>query len=106
MLTPVMVTSRPCEKLSRQVRKLMPEVEVASNTKTSLMGRDVVLVHGGEMGWDEALEQICRQSPGRLFVISPQLPRVEALKLEWVADHVVVGDETFEYEVHELGLSA
>ena len=106
MRTPVLVASTRCERLSHEVEKMLSEAEVASSEKVNLMGRDVVLVHSGELGWEEALELICRQSPGRLFVVAPELPRVEALKLEWVADQVVVGNEIFEYEVHELGLSA
>lgn len=107
LLTPVIVASDRCKRLSRWVKGLLPNSEVvATDELDRLMGRDVVLLHSGESGWDEALEVVCQQSPGRLFVIAPELPRVEALKLEWVADHSVVGKEIFEYEVHELGLSA
>ena len=104
LLKPVIVSSRLCKLLAEKVKTLLPTAEVA--ILPNLMGRDVVLIHAGQMGWEEALEIVCQQSPGRLFVIAPQLPRSEALKLEWIADSVVVGDETFEYEVHELGLSA
>ena len=106
LLSPVIVGSTRCKPLSEEISKLLPAAEVAKGHKTNLMGRDVILVHAGEMGWEEALEQICQQSPGKLYVVAPELPRTEALKLEWVADQVIVGDETFEYEVHELGLSA
>lgn len=106
LLSPVIVASHRCLELSDQVSQLVPEAEVARGPSLNLMGRDVVLIHSGEMGWEEALELVCQQSPGRLYVISPELPRSEALKLEWVADRVVVGEETFQYEVHELGLSA
>lgn len=106
LLKPVIVSSRLCKLLAEKVKRLLPAAEVAVLPKANLMGRDVVLIHAGQMGWEEALETVCQQSPGRLFVIAPQLPRSEALKLEWIADSVVVGDETFEYEVHELGLSA
>ena len=106
LLSPVIVASRRCLDLSESVNRLLPEAEVAEGPSLNLMGRDVVLIHSGEMGWEEALELVCQQSPGRLYVISPELPRSEALKLEWVADRVVVGEETFQYEVHELGLSA
>jgi hypothetical protein len=106
LLSPIVVGSNRCSKLSKEVASLLPTAEIAENRKSNLMGRDVVLVHSGEMGWEEALEHICQQSPGKLYVVAPELPRAEALKLEWVADHVIVGEETFTYEVHELGLSA
>lgn len=106
LLSPVIVASKRCKKLSSHLKKLLPKAEIGGAAGPNLMGRDVVLVHAGEMGWDEALELVCQQSPGRLFVVAPELPRAEALRLEWVADKVVIGEETFEYEVHELGLSA
>ena len=106
LLKPVIIASNRCEHLSLQVQKIIPKAEVGSISGPNLMGRDVVLMHAGERGWEEALELVCRQCPSKLFVIAPELPRAEALKLEWVADKVVVGEETFEYEVHELGLSA
>jgi hypothetical protein len=106
MLSPILVTSTRCETLSKMVQRLLPQAKVATRGEANLMGADVVLIHSGEMGWEEALEFICQQCPSRLFVIAPELPRYEALKLEWVADHVVVGEEMYEYEVHELGLSA
>lgn len=106
LLSPVIVSSERCAQLSRHIHKLVPKAEVGGLSGPDLMGRDVILVHSGEQGWDEALEFVCQQSPGRLFVIAPELPRAEALRLEWVADKAVVGEETFEYEVHELGLSA
>jgi hypothetical protein len=106
LLSPVIVASQRCKKWSSHIKNLLPKAEVGGTAGPSLMGRDVVLIHAGEMGWDEALELVCQQSPGRLFVVAPELPRAEALRLEWVADKVMVGEETFEYEVHELGLSA
>ena len=106
LLSPVIVSSTRCKGLANKVHKLLPQADVGCVGGPSLMGRDVVLIHAGEMGWDEALEMVCQQSPGRLFVVAPELPRTEALRLEWVADAVVVGEETFQYEVHELGLSA
>ena len=105
LLSPVIVSSRQCKGLAKEVHDLLPQADLGSVGGPSLMGRDVVLVHAGEMGWD-ALELVCQQSPGRLFVVAPELPRAEALRLEWVADGVMVGEETFQYEVHELGLSA
>ena len=54
----------------------------------------------------ELLEDVCQQSPGRLFVVAPECPRAESVKLEWIADMVLVGHETFSYEVPELELSA
>lgn len=106
LLSPVLIASDRCQELARSVEGLLPEAEVAQGKLPNLMGRDVVLIHSGEMGWEEAIELVCQQSPGRFYVISPELPRTEAIKLEWVADRVVVGEETFQYEVHELGLSA
>ncbi len=106
MRTPILVASPSCQALSKKVSKLVPNAEFHDPAKTSLMGRDVILIHSGEMGWEEALEFVCNESPGRLFVVAPELPRHEALKLEWIADRVMVGRETFQYEVHELGLSA
>ncbi|MFA5505749.1 MAG: hypothetical protein WC314_18815 [Vulcanimicrobiota bacterium] len=106
LLSPIIVASDSCERLAEKVRQLIPQADVGSAGDSGLMGRDVVLIHQGEMGWDDALELVCQQSPGRLFVLAPELPRTEALRLEWVADGVVVGEETFQYEVHELGLSA
>lgn len=106
MRNPVLVTSSRCPQLGKHIESLLPGVEKAQAGLTNFMGRDVVLVHRGEDGWEDALELICQHCPGRLFVIAPELPRAEALKLEWVADFVVVGRETYEYEVHELGLSA
>lgn len=103
---PAIVSSSLCRPLSKAVRNFLPGAEMAQISQTNLMGRDVVLVHAGQTGWEEAIETVCQQSPGRLFVIAPQLPRAEALKLEWVADQVVVGEETYQYEVHPLGLSA
>lgn len=106
LLKPIIVASTTCSNLAGAVHRLMPQAEIATDREAKLMGRDVILVHAGDRGWDEALELVCRQCPGRLFVVAPQLPRAEALKLEWVADKVVVGEETYQYEVHELGLSA
>ena len=106
LLSPIIVSSNRCSGLSGKVRSIVPNAELGNVAASNLMGRDVILIHAGEMGWDEALERVCQQSPGRLFVVAPELPRAEALKLEWVADTVIVGEETFQYEVHELGLSA
>ena len=106
LLRPIIVASTACAPLAQALHRLLPQAEIAVNREAKLMGRDVILVHAGDRGWEEALELVCRQCPGRLFVVAPQLPRSEALKLEWVADKVVVGEETYQYEVHELGLSA
>ena len=106
LLKPIIVASTVCRPVTEHIRRILPQAEVAQDQTARLMGRDVILVHAGERGWDEALGTVCQQCPGRLIVIAPQLPRAEALKLEWVADTVLVGEETFEYEVHELGLSA
>jgi hypothetical protein len=106
LLSPVILASNRCKRLSSHVQGLIPKAVIGSRKGPSLMGRDVILIHAGEVGWDEALELVCQQSPSRLFVVAPELPRAEALRLEWVADKVMVGEETFEYEVHELGLSA
>lgn len=106
LLSPIIVASSRCRPLTEKILDMVPEAKIANSDQTGLTGRDVVLIHAGESGWEETLELICQQSPGRLYVVAPQLPRVEALKLTWVADKVVVGEEIFEYEVHELGLSA
>ena len=90
LLSPVIVSSRRCQGLAKKVHDLLPQADLGSVGGPSLMGRDVVLIHAGEMGWDEALELVCQQSPGRLFVVAPELPRAEALRLEWVADGVMV----------------
>lgn len=92
--------------MGESLRTLIPKAALRRPGQTNLMGRDVLLLHSGEKGWAELLEDICQQSPGRLFVIAPECPRAESLKLEWVADMVMVAHETHSYEVHELGLSA
>lgn len=106
LLKPAIVCSKELRPLANVLPNFLKTAEMVDPHTSSLMGRDVVLVHAGEKGWEEALELICSQSPSRLFVVAPELPRVEALKLEWVADKVFVGEETYDYEVHELGLSA
>ncbi len=70
------------------------------------MGRDVIVCHSGETGWDEIVELVCKDCPSRLFVVSRTCPRAVSLKLEWVADEAFVEHEMYQYEVHELGLSA
>lgn len=106
LLQPAIVSSQELRPLANVLPNFLTSAEVVDPHSSSLMGRDVILVHAGEKGWEEALELVCSQSPSRLFVIAPELPRIEALKLEWVADRVFVGAETYDYEVHELGLSA
>lgn len=106
LLKPAIVSSQEMRPLANVLPNFLTSAEIVNPHTSNLMGRDVILVHAGEQGWEEALEVICSQCPGRLFVVAPQLPRVEALKLEWVADRVFAGEETFDYEAHELGLSA
>ena len=106
LVTPVVLASSECKVLARQVSSLLVGAVGPDNPPKKLSGRDVVLVHEGQAGWEEALELICRQSPGRFVVISPKLPRTEALKLKWLADLVVVSEETHQYEVHQLETSA
>jgi hypothetical protein len=85
---------------------LLPRAILRPPGQTNLMGRDVLLLHSGENGWAELLEDVCQQSPSRLFVVAPECPRAESVKLEWIADMVLVGHETYSYEVQELELSA
>ena len=103
---PVILASSTCKKLGRDVGSLFKDSVGPEEPPKKLSGRDVILVHEGQVGWEEALELIFRQSPKRFFVVSPQLPRAEALKLKWLADLTIVSEETYQYEVHQLGLSA
>ena len=100
--TPVIVASEACYALSKGVTALLEDPEIVHNWNVKLTGRDVILIHSGETGWDEALERICQQCPGRLIVVAPVLPRLNALKIEWVADAVFIEEELFSHEPHEL----
>ncbi len=102
MLRPVLVTSAPFRRLGQDLTKVLKGARLTAPGESSLMGRDVVLIHAGETGWEELLNLICRESPGRLFVVAPECPRSEAWKLEWVADRALVGNETYTYEMPEL----
>lgn len=106
ILRPLIMTNRALQPLAEHLSRQFPKAAMVKPGQATLMGRDVILLHSGEQGWDDLLEEVCQQSPGRLFVIAPECPRTESLKLEWVADVVIVGKETHQYEVHELGLSA
>lgn len=106
LLHPLILASPALWSFGESLRSLLPKAHLTRPGQANLMGRDVLLLHSGEKGWDELLGDVCQQSPGRLFVIAPECPAAESLKLEWVADMVLVGEETYSYEVHELGLSA
>lgn len=106
LLQPLILATPRVWEIGVALNGYFPQANLKEPGQDDLMGRDVLLIHGGEKGWDELLERVCGQSPGRLFVIATECPRVESLKLEWVADMVFVGSETYSYEVHELGLSA
>lgn len=106
LLQPLIVATPTLWSLGESLRSLLPKASLRPPGQTNLMGRDVLLLHSGENGWDDLLEDICQQSPGRLFVIAPECPKAESIKLEWIADMVMVAHETYAYEVHELGLSA
>lgn len=106
LLQPIILATPQLWGMGETLKSLIPKASLRPPGQTSLMGRDVLLLHSGEKGWAELLEDVCQQSPGRLFVIAPECPSSESLKLEWIADMVMVGEETYTYEVHELGLSA
>ena len=106
LLEPMILATPKLWNLGESLSSLLPKAKLKPPGQTNLMGRDVVLLHSGEKGWAELLEDVCQQSPGRLFVVAPECPRAESVKLEWIADMVMVGHETYAYEVHELGLSA
>lgn len=106
LLQPMILATPPLWPMGESLRTMLPKATLRPPGATNLMGRDVLLLHSGEKGWSELLEDICQQSPGRLFVIAPECPKAESIKLEWVADMVLVANETYAYEVHELGLSA
>ena len=97
LLSPIVAGSVQCRQLSKRIASMVPKAELATtDSMGKLMGRDVILVHSGATGWDQAIETVLQQSPGRLFVVAPKLPRVEALKMLWIADCSIVGDEIFE----------
>jgi hypothetical protein len=106
LLQPMILATPQLWSMGEALNSLFPKASLKPPGQTNLMGRDVLLLHSGEKGWAELLEDVCQQSPGRLFVIAPECPKTESLKLEWIADMVMVGHETYTYEVHELGLSA
>ena len=106
LLQPLILASPKLWPFAEALGSMFPKASLIRPGQANLMGRDVLLLHSGEKGWDELLLEICGQSPGRLFVIAPECPRADSLKLEWIADMVLVGHETHTYEVHELGLSA
>lgn len=99
MLRPIFLSLHPSHRSLRKLLDFFPNSRLCAPGETNLMGRDVVLVHAGEYGWEELLLNICRESPARLFVVAPECPSTEALRLEWVADKVILGAETYQYEV-------
>lgn len=102
MLRPVIVATKPYRQLAQNLIQNLKGAHLSEPGECSLMGKDVILVHAGETGWEELLNLTCRESPGRLFVVAPECPRSEAWKLRWVADRALVGDETYAYEMMEL----
>lgn len=106
LLQPLILATPQLWPMAEVLGSLLPKAILRPPGQTNLTGRDVLLLHSGENGWAELLEDVCQQSPGRLFVVAPECPRAESVKLEWIADMVLVGHETFSYEVPELELSA
>jgi hypothetical protein len=106
LLQPLILATPKLWAFGQELGSFFPKATLLPPGQANLMGRDVLLLHSGEKGWGELLEDVCQQSPGRLFVIAPECPAAESIKLEWIADMALVGHETYTYEVHELGLSA
>lgn len=102
MLRPVFIAPQPYTKLAHSLAQMFPGARVVNTREGKLVGSDVVVIHAGDTGWEGLLADICRESPGRLFVVAPECPRTEALRLKWVADKVIVGRETYEHELPEL----
>ncbi len=106
LLYPVIVSTSRERIFAAKLASALPDSLYSPMREIPLTGRDVVLVHSGETGWEEALAEACRDSPGRLFVIARECPRQMSLKLEWIADVALIGRETHLYEDHELELTA